>query len=251
MIEAFIDESGTHWGSPTMSVAAYLFEEEQYWLLAKAWSDVLNEHSLPYFHMVDCAHRRGIFEGRSEDECDQVARRLIGIIKLRIRCGIMCSIAERDFVEERPEDWDISSYTTIVQWLVHGVSLWAKEYSVTEDIMYVLESGHAKSSEAHKAFRSLSMRKKMREMAKYAGHTFAVKDHRRLGYGLQAADILAWEWNKDFIDERLGRPRGRRKSLDSLLEKPHKFAHLHKEHLRNMFAMRHDLLTQINEGLFD
>ncbi len=38
------------------------------------------------------------------------------------------------------------------------------------------------------------------------GHMFVEQDSM-LGMGVQATDILAWEWNKDFINERNGKPR--------------------------------------------
>jgi hypothetical protein len=237
LISVFIDESGTHHPSPTLSVAGYAFESKQYQNFVTDWSEILHRFKLPYFHMVDCAHQRGIFKGWNAKDCDDVARRLISIIKIRMTFGVVCSVDESDFSELRDTGWKLDAYPMAVSWLVGAVVDWADEYKYHGRIGYVLESGHAQQSQANDMMQRLATRPDFKERSRYYFHTFSLKQ-TELGIGLQAADILAWEWNKDVINERNGRPRQRRKSLSSLLEKPHRGSHLGKEDFKRILEER-------------
>lgn len=53
--EVYIDESGTHDGSPVMCVAGYLFLKAGANRFTREWGKVLKREKIPFFHMVDFA----------------------------------------------------------------------------------------------------------------------------------------------------------------------------------------------------
>lgn len=53
-VEAHFDESGTD--ADEMTLAGYIFETQRMEAFKREWSLLLEQHGLPYFHMVDCAH---------------------------------------------------------------------------------------------------------------------------------------------------------------------------------------------------
>ena len=241
VVGVFMDESGTHQGSPAMSVAAYIFEKDQHLILEKSWREALEECELPYFHMVDCAHGLAPFDKMTPKERDTLCRRLIGMIKLRMQLGLVVSVSEKDYEEARSRDWTVSAYTYCIQWIFNGVAEWADSNSISGEIVYFLEAGHRHQNEMNRAMQWVPRIPQFTARMRYRGHFFGKKDDY---CGLQAADILAWEWNKDFINIRAGMPRPRRKSLRSLLEKPHQHLHLNKEQLLTMIGMNHETRSE-------
>lgn len=50
-LECYFDESGSHDGSPALSLGGYLFEKESCKTLDLGWKAVLDRYCLPYFRM--------------------------------------------------------------------------------------------------------------------------------------------------------------------------------------------------------
>jgi hypothetical protein len=65
-VEVYLDESEGQNGRRIMCVAGYLFERRAAELLSQEWDAQLARFSLPYFHMVECAHGNGIFSNISK-----------------------------------------------------------------------------------------------------------------------------------------------------------------------------------------
>jgi hypothetical protein len=60
VLYAYVDPSGTHIGSPVVSISGFLANEDTWLAFDKAWWSVLHKPSWPShltrFHMVDCVH---------------------------------------------------------------------------------------------------------------------------------------------------------------------------------------------------
>jgi len=115
MIEAYIDESGTHDESPIVSVACYAGTPEQWASFIKDWCSVLKKSGLPYFHAKDSA-------------CDPLRPHLVELIqKIGLR-GMVC-VLEKSIYENYANDQlrthlgDACSACTF--WCVIGVCNWA------------------------------------------------------------------------------------------------------------------------------
>jgi hypothetical protein len=237
MMKAYFDESGTHDGSPVMCVAGYLLSAEQAVHLDREWAEALAESGVSCFHMADCAHSVEDFIGMDPGMRKDLLVRLIGIIKRRVEIGIAVSISETDFGRIGAPEWKRGGpYSLAALQVLAAVVSWADTYSYKGRISYFFESGHKHQSHTNIAIEMLRMRDQEGGVnyLRYHSHTFAGKCDLR---PLQAADLLAYEWQKEL--RRLNMPskqKTMRRSLQSLLEKTHITMHLTATDLNEAFA---------------
>ncbi len=225
--EAYFDESGTHSGSPIMCVAGYLFSPEQCRRFDQEWAEVLEEFSLRYFRMSECAHGTGEFKGRREI-CDPVARRMIGIIKRRAERGIVTSISEKYFNEHVSDALQLTTgpaYSWCIRWALGLVRDWIDKYNFEGTISYFFESGHQHQSITNQILdRNFGHDSQAKKSFRYGSHSFAGKVPSEASEAvlrpLQAADLLAWQYRNQKIREASGK-RHHRLDLSSLTELPH------------------------------
>lgn len=119
------------------------------------------------------------------------------------------------------------------------VSPWAEKRDYRGQIAYFFENGHKHETQTQQAINELSL---SRVEARYHSLTFAGKRDVR---PLQTADILAYEWQKEL--QRLNMApssRSIRRSLDSLLEKPHMYQHFGAEDLHRFFSQGAEALLE-------
>ncbi len=228
MLSAYFDESGTAADSLVTCVAGYVFEPEQCVRFDAEWNDVLNAAGIKRFHMVECAQRTGEFRGRSNDECDAVARQLIGIIKRRARIGIVASISEADFEQGDP-GW---GYVFCLNWCLSGVAAWINsQQNFPSKISYFFEAGHNRQGLANKTMEDFQKRPLLMDGARYHSHSFISKSDAR---PIQAADLLAWQWHREWVNRFGTIRRPRRRDLDALLKLPHIGCHMTEPNLREL-----------------
>src|SRR5579863_4180303 len=234
MLEAYLDESGTHRNSPVMCIAGYVLDSEQCKKLDAEFAEVLHKHGLEFFHMGDCAHGAKAFKTLSKPDRIAIARRMIETIKLRVNVGVAVAIAEADYNAVVPEKHRIflgTAYTYCTQAVLELIGQWADSKDFTGTIAYFFESGHANQSEANCFLHHIMTapeHKRLQKFYRYGSHTFANKRDIR---PLQAADILAWQWLKN---HNL-RPVKRRMDFLSLMRAPHLFKHLNREQLEAQY----------------
>src|SRR4051794_30279906 len=87
LAEAFIDESGTHDGSPMLTVAGYLFKQDQARRFARDWGKILEQYGLPAAHQTDCANGKGDYKNLSMEQRIELTKLLIQNIKRRTMYG--------------------------------------------------------------------------------------------------------------------------------------------------------------------
>src|SRR5262245_38599133 len=61
VIRIYIDESGTHDGSPVVAVGAYAGRDETWPAFISEWDQA--KHPIKVFHSADCAALKGEFKG--------------------------------------------------------------------------------------------------------------------------------------------------------------------------------------------
>ncbi|MGA2106892.1 MAG: DUF3800 domain-containing protein [Syntrophorhabdales bacterium] len=194
MVEAYFDESGSHDGSPVLCVAGYIFEKDSCVKMDSEWSAVLKEFDLPFFRMSRCAHKIKPFNKLTKDQCIEVEKKMIGIIKDRASYGIAVTIEPKVYDVEGPKRSEIrlkSAYTLCAWEAIAGVSWWADKINYTGEIAYFFESGHRNASDTNDIMNRLFKKPDLRKDYRYSSHTFADKKKVR---PLQAADLLAWQW---------------------------------------------------------
>src|SRR5271166_6522584 len=97
MVEAYFDESGSHNGSPVLCVAGYIIEKGMCVILESEWGEMLAEFNLPFFRMSACAHGTKPFKELTKDQCIEVEKRAIAIIRQRIVAGIAVTVVPQRY----------------------------------------------------------------------------------------------------------------------------------------------------------
>jgi len=240
MMEAYFDESGTHEGSPVMCVVGYLFTAEQALHLDREWAATLDQFGLDHFHAADCAHGVGPFSALNREQRRDLIIKLVGIIKRRMEIGIAVSVSETDFGKTAPPKWEKAGpYSLAALHVLAGVVSWAHKRDYTGKISYFFEAGHKHQRVTNTAIEWLTQ--KGSDYLRYHSHTFAGKKELR---PLQAADLLAYEWQKELrrINVVEAKRRPMRRSLESLLEQSHITQHFGVEDLYKSSTQGHAAL---------
>lgn len=84
MIEAYLDESGSHRGANVLCVAGYAGTREEWLIFIEEWGQQLNRFGISYFH------------GKSP-KCDILKPYLVKAIKKRNLRGVVCSVSLEDY----------------------------------------------------------------------------------------------------------------------------------------------------------
>lgn len=238
MMEAYFDESGTHDGSPVMCVAGYLFTAENAFHFDREWGEALKEFGLTHFHAASWKEADAL----SRAQRDDLMARLVGIIKRRIELGIAVSISETDFGRVDAPRWERGGpYLLAALYVLGGVAAWIQKYSYTGKVSYFFESGHKHQGSANQAIDMLKTNGSA--YLGYHSHSFIGKRDAR---GLQAADLLAYEWQKELRRINLDNPKLRpmRKSMERLLDRTHITQHFTAEELFLLSTEHSEVLAE-------
>ena len=96
-LECYFDESGSHSGSPVLSLGGYLFEKEQCKALDLGWKAVLDRYRLPYFRMSACTHKQFPFDHLTDQECIDAEKAVISLINDHALLGLGMVVNESDY----------------------------------------------------------------------------------------------------------------------------------------------------------
>jgi len=236
LVECYFDESESVDPS-VLCVAGYLYEKAACAALDAAWKIVLDDHHIAYFRMVECAHKNREFNGRSADECDVVARKMIALIKKYAVQGYAVSF-NLNLANFLPSAKDIglsivSPYSLCCYFCLNAVNQWAKDNGYQGKLAYFFESGHANHAESNRIMNAIFSNAWSRDFYRYSAHAFVDKKEVR---PVQSADILAWQWRKNLKD-RLSGIMKPRKDLLSLQEIPHNVMHFDESTLREFLGI--------------
>jgi Protein of unknown function (DUF3800) len=215
LAEVYIDESGSHDRSPVLSVGGYVFEKNAAVEFDRDWKTALDAAELPYFRMSACAHLMEPFEKKTIDEADEIERALIKLTKEKALYGFVVSLSEEEYKSIGPKHEGLgSAYSFCLRQYLIAVRSWINSSGFTGKIAYFFESGHQHQGEAGVIMERVFKRPHLREEYRYSAHAFADKADAR---PLQAADLLAWQWNTDARRKRKG-VRVTRKDLQLLYD---------------------------------
>jgi uncharacterized protein DUF3800 len=190
LVEAYFDESGSHDGSPVLCVAGYIYEKRHAVKLDAEWKEALDRFSLPYFHMVDCAHGNPPFDALSMEERIDVQKRMIEIIKRHMSQGNIVWTRERlyDKCTDALATFG-GAYTWCCYMCLVAVHTWAEDTNFDGEIAYFFEAGHKYQKQANALMHQIAKIPEIRRSMRYASHSFVDKVQAR---PIQSADILAW-----------------------------------------------------------
>jgi hypothetical protein len=214
MHHGYFDESGDLERAPgVFCVSGYFLTADAAAAMSDAWTAVLEKHSIPAFHMVDCAHGTGAFATKTKDERIEIEKTLINLIKTYTLQGV--SFLAHTLTFEPPEADDQDVYSHCAESVVGALRMFLQTNRIDGDIACFFESGH---QSAGRAYNRLAAR-----LAEFSA-SVEFADKERLP-SLQAADLLAWQTTK-YVKDGLSAARKPRQDFLSLMEHPHVFAYL-------------------------
>jgi hypothetical protein len=186
--EVYIDESYDDQEPPLLVVGGYLSEKRKAADFSRKWAAYLERKGLPYFHMSECAHAAGPFEGK---DCDAVARELIRRTRASTEFGFAVAINEHDYTElVGPRDGMKSAYGFALMMCMNHVRNWKERNGFGGPTAFFFEEGHKHQGDAHAWLTWMLKSDALRAAIGYSGHAFLPKPTP----GLHPADNLAWHW---------------------------------------------------------
>lgn len=199
MIKLFVDESGTHEGSPIVSVAGYMARGLKWQKFTTEWRRVLKPRGIEIFHATDCAALRGEFQGWTPENRDKLVRSLLPIIpKYAFGYAVAVKLNEVDkLLEHRPDlrKFHKDPYAACFQWMLMSVLNDLREMATEPRPISVIHEFNDFRDSATAAFETV---RASRGGEAYVSLTFARKQDF---VPLQAADTLAYEAAKRILHQ--------------------------------------------------
>jgi len=235
MLTAYFDESGTHAGSPVLTVAGYVATVEQWDTFDRAWAQLLKDEQLPAMHWTDLESRKAAFEGWTKERKLAVQKRAIAIICETVERGFATGVVLADYlalIGGLPETIRENALAFAVVDNLKMATKWATLNCPDEPMNYVFESGGGYGGELSGPMSMLSKKERWEQlrMTSPKSLSFCAKKTRR---PLQAADVLAYEAYKHVLNQKAGGVRrGIRLSLEALLVTEHDNHYYNGKNLR-------------------
>jgi hypothetical protein len=204
MIRIYIDESGTHDGSPVVAVGAYAGRLETWPAFIDEWNAA--KGPINVFHSTDCAALRGEFEGWAAEERDALVARLLAVPARYELYGIAMGINLRDLADAVEADPTLVGnpfvgaffgvpYGASLIWTLLNIIERTENAGIRHEPLALFHEQNDFHADALRAFNFAKSRRKS-----HVGPmtiTFCEKDEF---VPLQAADVLAYEANKRLRD---------------------------------------------------
>jgi hypothetical protein len=198
MLTCYFDESGTA-SSQVVVLAGYAADARKWLQFEREWKKILLEFHLPYFHMSECAHFRGPFEGWSEAKRKDLLGRLAFTITSKVKWSISCSIPMKDYCSVVPEVMRhrIKNPYYVCIWACFRMIIRCcrADKFFADRINFVFDSRSGALNEALDIFQYQKAAPILSEEEKASFGTLSY-DNDRVLTPLQAADFLAYEVSK-------------------------------------------------------
>ncbi len=112
--EVYVDESGSHSGSPILSVGGYVFLKSRSRLFSHKWEGELRRVNAPYFHMTDCANGRAHYKSWPMEQRIQHETCLTRLTKKYSTFGFATGINElvyQDIMGSGQRRWEADTHS--------------------------------------------------------------------------------------------------------------------------------------------
>jgi hypothetical protein len=198
MLAAYFDESGIHSGCPALTVAGWLSTELQWKKFQKEWDDALQDAGLTYFHMTDYENRQGSYKHWTNPKREAVLKTLHKIIRKRAIIPVSASVPIQLYKDIRQNYAKPNSpYIFCVHQCLLQLEVWARENRDNRNVKYVFERGSGFGNDLSGLFQHLMKDPIKKHRFRLASWQFGDK---RMLTPLQAADLLAYESNKEMLN---------------------------------------------------
>jgi hypothetical protein len=205
------------------TVAAAIFRPVPYKQFVRPWNRMLAGWRAPAFHATDFYTGAPPYFDRSThaqkerfERDSRIVPQLIGqhaarLVAIGFRPDEFLSVASDAFKAE----YGSSIHSIAVQLLLIINGWLAKESHYREGFACFMESGDDDSAEVEQTVKRMKMHPVAGPHLQVTSFTTIDKGNAR---GLEAADCLAWHWNKYYMDKmRLGKPDEARKDFVAMM----------------------------------
>jgi hypothetical protein len=208
-IEVFVDDSGTHEHSPIAIAACYIADSSQWKEFVRNWDEARKDEGFDFFHMKDFMalpdYGRKPFCDWSPEKKNRVYRRLVSIIHTRVRYGIGFGVQPEAFNKHisprMREECTSDAYTFAVQSLLGILQEWYAKHGNGKAIQYIFENrkGMGKVKQLWEVLGEYPEQAKKMGASPLASDGMSFQSPKCFK-PLQAADILAWNFNAHLRD---------------------------------------------------
>lgn len=189
----YMDESGTHDGSPVVTVAAYIGRPKAWKAFTKEWNR--EKKPIKVFHSVDCASLRNEFEGWGEQQRNEYCANLLPVLARNQIYGLSMSFPlpelERELsAHSGAKETFGNPYVACFRITARMIVCFLEYLGSNERLAFIHEDNDY-TGEAEDAFNFV---KKTRD--RHYGPMSLTFGGKSDYVPLQAADVLAYESNK-------------------------------------------------------
>jgi len=235
-LKAYFDETGTH-GAPVVCVAGYLFDDDTALkfeaLHTKRVRPLLPASAQGIFHAANCFSRCDEFDSLTRAQSNDIFDAMIEVLKSTLMYGILTEIetavyeAEVKRLGPKVRRMVGSAYSICAIRCAENIAEWLTKRGGAGDVHYFFEAGNQYAGEAAYFFKQIESAPELKSRFRLGGYSFVPKQDAPQ---LQGADLLAWEWQREWATLMLpeNRQRERRPMLKRLAdnEHPHQLEHI-------------------------
>lgn len=207
MLEAFIDESGTHGQSGVVCAAGYLFSPKSAYAFERDWIRFLSSKGLSRVHAS---------EDHLRYDWPEISNVLLATIKRTAKCGFVHFAERTVFIEGKVRDLIGSSYTACVRVCMQKMARIANETG--EQINYFIEQGNEYQGELDHFLNQIRSSEEFRSRYAMLDACFKTKAE---AVQLHASDFLSWEFSRSHRVGVAGSADEPRRMIDRLRGLPH------------------------------
>jgi hypothetical protein len=200
-----------------MCIACVIFKPTPYKQFVRPWNRMLKAWGAKAFHAKDFYPGGGEFKRNTRERellFEEDSKRIPELIARTISRIMVVSFRPAEFLQVASEKWkevvgvNLHSQAVQICLLINGD--WLQETKNTnESFAYFMESGDEDEAEVLRSVAVMRQHQKTAKHIRVGSFTVANKGKAR---GLEAADCVAWHWNKYYMDsERKDRTRSPRK----------------------------------------
>jgi hypothetical protein len=205
LLEAYLDESGTHTDSPIVTVGGLMATTEDWRRLSDSWRAQLDRYQVSYFHAAEFEARRGPFQRLGSDDRLELQTGLIDLIRNTPSLGHTFSLHRGS-----PESWEGPNerflrepYQAVLPSCVAEFAIRSPSFRVgsseqDQRVDYICDTQKQWGPAAVEVVRGMRTAEELAEFRDRIGD-FRFGNSRKLP-PLQAADLLVYEVLKDRLN---------------------------------------------------
>lgn len=190
IIRCYLDESGTHEGSPQATVAGLLMNRDDFLMLDALWNDLMLRHKIqPPLHMKEFGEhgRHGHLNYEERFPLFSDISKLINCHKIMSVAATLSHSQYKTIVHPEIQK-KMSIYSLCFMLCVHRIHLDVEQKGIPDKIAYFVEQGNEYQHHILKAHDGMI---RMQENNMYL-HVGSLRFADKNNCALQAADVIAW-----------------------------------------------------------